>query len=124
MSCIPDKTCRWHSRRWDRGKSLLQRGWCISLKFLAFIDYPKPDKALWDRYKKIVTFIGRQVNRNNVDMGEKSIFPRLIFPCGIDKKVSTNENKVKGLGSPLRAEPSGRCPQTAKSVCEQLKQLC
>ena len=24
-------------------------------------------------------------------------------------KVCTNKSKVKGLGSPLRAEPSGRC---------------
>ena len=31
-------------------------------------------------------------------------------------KISTNESKVKGLGSPLRAEPSGRCSQAAKSV--------
>ena len=53
----------------------------------------------------------------------RSIYKKKV----LNKKFSTNENKVKGLGSPLRAEPSGRPCRSGKlrlptkSVCKRLK---
>ena len=35
-----------------------------------------------------------------------------FFRCGANEKSRTNESKVKVLGGPLRAEPSGRCSRT------------
>ena len=40
----------------------------------------------------------------------RSIYKKKV----LNQKFSTNESKVKGLGSPLRAEPSGRCSQNIK----------